>query len=122
MSIMKHKPKDFLLISGDDMWTCALYAMGGAGVISVLANAYPLIFRKVRTYSAAGQHEKANRELSKLLEINSPMYEEGNPVGVKYVLSTFGVCDGFVRQPLLPASNTLIQKIDALLQGLKNKG
>jgi 4-hydroxy-tetrahydrodipicolinate synthase len=119
MSIMRRKPKDFLLISGDDMWTCTLYAMGGAGVISVLANAYPLVFGKVKTYAAAGQHEKANRELSKLLEINSPMYEEGNPVGVKYVLSTLGVCDGFVRQPLLPASDALIQKIDGILQGLK---
>ena len=104
MRIAKHKPKDFLLLSGDDMWTSTLYAMGGQGVISVLANAFPVVFKKIKESAFAGKHVAAYRELSKLLEINGPMYEEGNPVGIKYLLSIIGICGPYVRLPLVRAS------------------
>ncbi|MCE7864636.1 MAG: 4-hydroxy-tetrahydrodipicolinate synthase [Bacteroidetes bacterium CHB5] len=113
MKIVKEKPKDFMLISGDDMFTLALYAHGGVGVISVLANAYPVIFRKLKDFAMAGKLAAAQREQFKLLNINSPMYEEGNPVGVKYLLSLLGVCKPFVRLPLLHASDNLKKKIEA---------
>ena len=114
MKIAKHKPKDFLLLSGDDMWTSALYAMGGQGVISVLANAYPVAFRKIKDYALAGRHVVAYRELSKMLEINGPMYEEGNPVGIKYLLSLMNICQPYVRLPLVRASKGLGAKIAGL--------
>ncbi len=82
MKIMKYKPKDFLLLSGDDMQTVAMYSIGAKGVISVLANAFPQIFKKMKEYAFAGEYEKASQQIFKLLEINGPMYEEGNPVGV----------------------------------------
>ncbi len=113
MKIAKEKPKDFMLISGDDMFTLALYALGGVGVISVLANAYPVIFRKLKDFAMAGKPAAAQKEQFKLLNINSPMYEEGNPVGVKYLLSLLGVCKPFVRLPLLHASDSLKKKIEA---------
>ncbi len=122
MKIVKHKPKDFLLLSGDDMWACALYAIGAKGVISVLANAFPAIFGKMKDEALAGSLSKACKEQSKLLEINGPMYEEGNPVGVKYLLSNLGVCAPYVRLPLLSASKDLAKKIEATLQGMKNAG
>lgn len=115
MRIVKYAPRDFMLISGDDMLTVPLYALGGKGVISVLANAFPVTFKKMREHSAAGNFAKATKEQLQLLEINGPMYEEGNPVGVKYVLSTLGICNDAVRLPMTTASAGLKKKIDQLL-------
>jgi len=119
MTIAKNAPKDFLLISGDDMFTIALYALGAKGVISVLANPFPVIFRKMKEFSFAGNFKKAQQEQFKFLEINPAMYEEGNPVGVKYVLSKMGICLPLVRLPLVPASDALQKKIDTGLSEMK---
>jgi 4-hydroxy-tetrahydrodipicolinate synthase len=114
MKIAKDKPQDFLLISGDDMLTLPLYAIGGVGVISVLANAYPLVFKKIRDYVLSKNLSRAQAEQFKLLEINAPMYEEGNPVGLKYLLTLMNIGNGNVRLPLVRASNTLRKKIEVL--------
>lgn len=114
MKIAKYMPKDFLLLSGDDMQTVALYAIGGKGVISVLANAYPQIFKKIKDYAFAGDFGKASQQLFKLLEINGPMYEEANPVGIKSLLETLGICNSAVRLPLVKASQSLQSKISSL--------
>jgi 4-hydroxy-tetrahydrodipicolinate synthase len=119
MRIMRDKPKDFMLLSGDDMMTATIYAMGGKGVISVLANAYPRVFQRVKANADAGNMVKASQELTRLLEINGPMYEEGNPVGVKYLLSRMGVCGPAVRLPLAPPSEALKTKIDKLFEAIK---
>jgi 4-hydroxy-tetrahydrodipicolinate synthase len=119
MKIAAEKPEDFMLISGDDMLTVPLYSVGAVGVISVLANAFPVIFKKMKEHAQTGNYLKAHRELFKLLEINAPMYEEGNPVGIKYVLHTLNVCGDDVRLPLLPATKILQQKIDVCLKTLK---
>ena len=121
MRIARDKPRDFLLISGDDMFTIPLYAIGAVGVISVLANAYPVIFRKMKESSVAGDFARARAELFRLLEINPLMYEEGNPVGLKALLEKMGICTGVVRLPLTPASDSLQKRIDSHFQK-KNKG
>jgi 4-hydroxy-tetrahydrodipicolinate synthase len=118
MNIVKNKPKEFLLISGDDMLTVPIYAIGGVGVISVLANALPQPFRRMKECAFAGNFKKASAEQFKLLEINGPMYEEGNPVGVKFLLSLKGICSPEVRLPLVTASFKLKQKITALYESL----
>lgn len=120
MRIAREKPRDFLLISGDDMFTVALYAMGGKGVISVLANAYPVIFRKIKEMALTGNFEKASQQLFKLLDVNPLMYEESNPVGLKALLHKMGICRPDVRLPLVVASETLQMKIEETLK--KNKG
>ena len=120
MRIARDKPSDFLLISGDDMFTIALYAIGASGVISVLANAYPVIFRKMKEHSSAGNYAKASQELFKLLDINPLMYEESNPVGLKALLEKMGLCSGAVRLPLARASEALVGRISAGIE--KNKG
>ncbi len=112
MKIVKEKPKNFMLISGDDMLTVPLYAIGAVGVISVLANAFPAIFKKMKEFSSEGNFTKASAEQFKLLEINGPMYEEGNPVGVKHVLKLMNICNGHVRLPLISASDSLQKKIE----------
>ena len=114
MKIAKEKPKDFMLISGDDLLTLPLYSVGAVGVISVLANAYPVVFKKIKEYAFTGKYDKAQNELFKLIDINGPMYEEGNPVGVKYLLSLKGICTANVRLPLVPASEKLQMKIQQL--------
>lgn len=121
MRIARDKPRDFLLISGDDMFTLALYSMGAAGVISVLANAYPLIFKKMKEFANAGSYGKAGGEIFKLLDINPLMYEESNPVGLKALLEQMGVCSSVVRLPLTGASDGLRKRI-ALYGQKKNKG
>lgn len=119
MKIIKEAPKDFMMISGDDMLTTPLYALGGKGVISVLANAFPVPFKKVKEHVYAGNFQKASQEQFKMLDINSPMYEEGNPVGIKYLLSLIGVCSDKVRLPMVPASKALRAKIDNLYKAMK---
>jgi|SRR5579859_4644500 len=116
MRIAKEKPKGFLLISGDDLLTVPLNAIGGVGVISVLANAFPETFRKMADHSASGNFSKAAAETFSLLEINGPMYEEGNPTGVKYLLSLLNICKPHVRLPLAELSSGLKKKIEKAIQ------
>lgn len=119
MKIVKEAPKDFMMISGDDMLTTPIYALGGKGVISVLANAFPVSFKKIKEHVYTSNFQKASQEQFKMLDINGPMYEEGNPVGVKYLLSIMGVCSDKVRLPMLPASKALRTKIDNLYKAMK---
>jgi len=119
MRIARDKPKDFLLISGDDLFTVALYALGARGVISVLANAYPVIFKKIKEFAFAGNYPKASQELYKLLDLNPLMYEESNPVGLKALLENMNVCSGKVRLPLAEASESLHKRISTLFPGKK---
>ncbi len=112
MKIAKEKPKGFLLISGDDMLTVPLCSVGGVGVISVLANAYPEVFKRMTESALAGNFSKATSECFKLLDINGPMYEEGNPTGVKYLLSLMNICKPHLRLPLVESSAALKKKIE----------
>jgi 4-hydroxy-tetrahydrodipicolinate synthase len=118
MKIAKEKPKDFMLISGDDLLTLPLYSIGGVGVISVLANALPRIFLKIKENFYSGKLTQAQAAQYKILDINGPMYEEGNPVGVKYLLSLIGVCGHTVRLPLASPSSGLQKKISSLYKKL----
>ncbi|SNS16026.1 4-hydroxy-tetrahydrodipicolinate synthase [Belliella buryatensis] len=107
MTIASAKPSDFLLISGDDMLTVALRAIGGAGVISVLANAYPATFKTI----CHGDLESAKRATFSLLDINPLMYEESNPVGLKFLMKELGICGDKVRLPLVKATESLQSRI-----------
>jgi 4-hydroxy-tetrahydrodipicolinate synthase len=111
LEVTKRLKTDFMVISGDDMLTVPLYSLGAKGVISVLANAYPDIFKKMKDHSFAGDFKKASSEQFKLLDINGPMYEEGNPVGLKQLMADLKLCTNNVRLPLVPASQGLKKKI-----------
>ncbi len=118
MKIVKEKPANFMLISGDDLLTLPIYSIGGVGVISVLANALPQVFRKIKENFHAGKLAQAQSAQFTMLEINAPMYEEGNPVGVKYLLNLMGVCEPYVRLPLSKPSKGLQKRITALYKNL----
>ncbi|MGY6744223.1 MAG: 4-hydroxy-tetrahydrodipicolinate synthase [Cecembia sp.] len=109
MRIAAKMPEDFLLISGDDILTPSMRVIGGHGVISVLANAYPEIFRDI----CHADLETSKKAAFKLLDINPMMYEESNPVGLKFLMKELGLCGDAVRLPLVKASESLKERIKA---------
>jgi 4-hydroxy-tetrahydrodipicolinate synthase len=115
MYIAKHKPADFLLISGDDLLTLPMISFGAVGVISVLANAFPEKFSNMIRLGLDNKFKEASDLLFDFVDINSMMYEEGNPVGVKALLERFGVCSPAVRLPLVEASAGLKEKLSKFL-------
>jgi len=115
LAILASKPTDFLFLSGDDMLTLPLIACGGQGIISVMANAFPQRFSDMTRAALAGDFARAQQLLYDLVPLNSLLYEEGNPVGVKAALALQGVCGAAVRLPLVAASESLTSRIKALL-------
>ena len=115
LAIAAGKSTDFLLLSGDDLMTPALIACGAAGVISVLANAFPQRFSAMTRAALAGDFAASRAALFGFLELNPLMYEEANPVGVKAALEALGVCGAAVRLPLLEATEGLKARVRAAL-------
>ena len=108
MQIAASMPKDFLLLSGDDLLTKPIQSIGGTGVISVLANALPATFKTL----TEGEGVSSLQEAYSILKLNGLMYEEGNPVGIKNLLLHQGIIQtDQVRLPLLRASQGLSEKI-----------
>ena len=108
LQIALAKPKDFLLLSGDDLLTKPIQSLGGTGVISVLANALPATFKQI----LEGDTASSLAATHSLVELNSLMYQEGNPVGIKNLLFHLGILQtDQVRLPLLRASQSLSEKI-----------
>ena len=107
MQISAEKPEDFLLISGDDLMTRALYSVGGSGIISVMANAIPQSFKAM----CHGTDEESLKAAFSILGLNSLMYLEGNPVGIKNLLKHQGICGDQVRLPMLRATEELSDQI-----------
>ncbi|MBP7514379.1 MAG: 4-hydroxy-tetrahydrodipicolinate synthase [Flavobacteriales bacterium] len=110
-TILKHRPKDFLVISGDDSLTLPILALGGDGVISVVGNALPAEFARLVEAAMAGDMATARREHMKLLEFMSYLFAEGNPGGIKEALKTLGLCGNHMRLPLVPVSEATAKKI-----------
>ncbi len=109
--LLKHRPKDFLVISGDDALTLPILAMGGDGVISVIGNALPEEFARLTHAAMKGDMESARREHLNLIELISLLFVEGNPGGVKEVMKTLGLCENFLRLPLVPVSEGTAKKL-----------
>ena len=108
-------PADFLLISGDDGLTVEVIKRGGAGVISVLANAYPAETKEIVALALAGQIAEAEAKLQSLDAIIASLFEEGNPVGIKSMLHLKGVCSATMRLPLVSGSEALQAKMKNLI-------
>ena len=113
--IARHRPENFMLVSGDDMMAVPMMSFGAEGAISVLANAYPAKFSTMVQEALQGNFQAASDLLLSFVDLNPLLYEEGNPVGVKVLLERFGICSPSVRLPLVEASAGLRDKIDKLL-------
>ncbi len=116
MEIARDKPDDFLLISGDDVQAVPIISIGGVGVMSVIANAFPAKFSGLIDAALNGDFAVAQKELYQFLRIDPLLYEEGNPVGVKSLMQTLGLISNEVRLPLMKASDDLIERQRAVLQ------
>jgi 4-hydroxy-tetrahydrodipicolinate synthase len=116
MEIARDKPEDFLLISGDDVQAVPIISIGGVGVMSVIANAFPAKFCGLIEAALQGDFGFASKELGNFLRIDPLLYEEGNPVGVKNILEIMGLISGHVRLPLMKASEGLSERQRLVLQ------
>jgi len=101
MNIIKNRPKNFKVISGDDLITLPLIASGGDGVISVVANAYPKDFSEMTRQALSGNYNEARRLHYKLTTITNLLFADGSPAGVKAALEILGICKAHVRLPLV---------------------
>jgi 4-hydroxy-tetrahydrodipicolinate synthase len=111
IEIAFNKPKDFLLISGDDVQAVPIISIGGVGVMSVIANALPNKFSEMIHAALKGDFVSAQKILGHFLAIDSYLYEEGNPVGVKLILEHLGLMESQVRRPLASGSDELRIKL-----------
>ena len=111
LDIIKNTPDNFLVISGDDLLAVPTIALGAVGAISVLANPFPAKFSEMIKDALQSRYQQASSILNDFIEINPLMYEEGNPVGVKYLLEIMDICSADVRLPLVKASSALQLKI-----------
>ena len=116
MKIIKGKPKNFLVLSGDDFITLPLIASGGDGVISVIANTMPRPFTDMVRAALRNDLPAAQQLNFKLLELYKLLFIEGNPVGVKAALELQGLCSREVRLPLVPMTEQGVHLVMAEME------
>lgn len=109
--ILKDKPSNFLVLSGDDPLALALIGIGGHGVISVMANALPQEFSQMIRFALQGNFTEASGLNLKIFDLHKWLYVEGNPVGIKLAASYLGLCENHFRLPLVPMSEINAQKL-----------
>ena len=109
MEILRDKPADFDVLSGDDGITQPLMALGAQGVISVAANAYTKPFSRMMRAMKEGHTEEALRLHFAMLKMNQLIFADGNPAGIKCLMSHMGLCENMLRLPLVKAN----EKVEA---------
>lgn len=110
-ALLKDKPADFLIISGDDDLALGVALAGGSGVISVIGQAFPAEFSKMIQLGLDGKNIEAYKIHFKMMDVIDYIFEENNPAGIKTVLQQLGICNNDVRLPLVKASEALQVKI-----------
>ncbi|WP_346882099.1 4-hydroxy-tetrahydrodipicolinate synthase [uncultured Algibacter sp.] len=116
LELLKNKPDGFLVISGDDDLALGVVLAGGAGVISVIGQAFPKAFSDMIRLGLNGKAKEAYATHFKLMDVVGYIFEENNPAGIKAVFEALNMCRGDVRLPLVSASNELKQKIEAFVK------
>lgn len=116
--LLNQKPRDFLVISGDDFTALPTILAGGAGVISVLGQGLPSAFSKMILLGLRGDAKEAQKIHNELRPGMDLIFQEGNPAGIKAVLEVFGHCKAWVRLPLVEASDHLKAKISTFIKSL----
>lgn len=116
MKIIKNKPKDFMVISGDDNLTLPVIAAGGVGVISVVAQVFPKDFSEMVRLCLKGDFEKAQKLHYKIMDITDQLFADGNPGGVKFALSELKLCKPNVRLPLTEPNDKVKETLQRLIK------
>jgi len=119
MDIIRRKPKDFLVISGDDLLTLPLLGMGAEGVISVVANAYPKLFSEMVALGLKGELHKARDIHYKLTDFTKSVFADGNPSGIKAALEMIELISNNVRLPLVKIEKSHYNQMAALVVELQ---
>lgn len=114
--LLKYKPANFMVISGDDPITLPMIAMGADGVISVVGNAYPYEFSEMVRLCLKGDYDKAKLLHFKYTDIIASMFAEGSPSGVKAYLAEMGLCKNAFRLPVVSVSTKHLDKIKELIK------
>ncbi len=121
MEILRDKPADFDVLSGDDGITQPLMALGATGVISVAANAYTSPFSRMMHAMKEGRIDEALRLHYAMLRMNQLIFADGNPAGIKCLMSHMGLCQNVLRLPLVSANEKVEADIIEEWKELKNK-
>jgi len=116
--IIKYKPADFMVISGDDPITLPMIAGGAEGLISVVANAYPAEYSEMVRLCLSGKFTEARQLHYKYTDIIASMFAEGSPSGVKAYLSEMGLCENTFRLPVHKVGDKLHQRIKELMKAV----
>jgi 4-hydroxy-tetrahydrodipicolinate synthase len=119
MEIIKGKPENFSVISGDDMNTIPIIAIGGSGVISVLANAFPFQWSEMVNHSMKSNFKVAREIQFQFLEMINLLFVDGSPAGVKAMLSILSLCNNNLRLPLVPVSKPIYVRIQKAMDEVK---
>ena len=112
LELIKNKPDNFLIISGDDDLALSSVISGGHGVVSVIAQAFPKMFSKMINDALNNKHSIAKSTNDDLFKIISLIFKENNPAGIKYVLNKLNLCNDVLRLPLLSVSRDLRNQIN----------
>ncbi|HAQ71165.1 4-hydroxy-tetrahydrodipicolinate synthase [Salibacteraceae bacterium] len=118
-AIIKRKPSKFLVLSGDDPLVVPHMSLGGDGIISVIANAFPEEFSAISKACFIGDYNKARKYHYLLIDFVYLLFAEGNPGGIKAALEILGVTEAHVRLPLAPISNELYKKMEKTIEQIK---
>lgn len=118
--IIKNKPENFMVISGDDGITFPLITLGAVGVISVIGNAFPREFSKMVRLALEGDFQNALLIHHRFTELFSLLFVDGNPAGVKCLLNAKDMIENELRLPLVPTKITTYEKIRDVLNKLEN--
>ena len=121
MEILRDKPSDFDVLSGDDGITQPLMALGAQGVISVAANAYTKPFSRMMKAMREGHAEEALRLHYAMLRMNQLIFADGNPAGIKCLMSIMGLCENVLRLPLVSVNEKVETDIIEEWKQLKDK-
>lgn len=118
MRIIKGKPENFLVISGDDMLTIPVIASGGSGVISVLANAWPAECSELVNQALKNNFKQAREIQFRFLEVIELLFADGNPAGIKAFMTVMNLCKNNLRLPLVPVSKPVMARIQKAAEDL----
>jgi 4-hydroxy-tetrahydrodipicolinate synthase len=118
-AIVRDKPGDFQVVSGDDSITLPMISLGGSGAVSVIGNAYPALFSTMVAASLEGAFAKAREIHLRLFPMMKAIFREGNPAGIKAAMEIQGGIDNILRHPLTPVSTALYREIAELDRELR---
>ena len=117
--IIKNKPRNFDVISGDDALTFPMISCGAVGVISVIGNALPREFSKMIRLQMKGEYDGARKIHHRFIDLFSLLFVDGNPAGVKAMLHEMGYIENVLRLPLVPTRISTLQRMSEILKELK---